>query len=193
MTDNIYASARDDGKPWSLPADFLPVPEGYSAQRTVVNLKDFNHNQLTQLAIEYNKASDVEDDPFGRVLKGIPERAQLRPGSKEPVSHYMGLQGLPPHGKYAKAWRKLIRGSRQLLDDDAGPVAKVRGVAGRCCFKVVAVLWSNNLFLLPCLDQHATRMHQCLGSTRELSSASCMLTKALQSITALFGNCWCPD
>jgi hypothetical protein len=139
--DNTQAPAHNVGKPWSLPADFLPVPEGYGpAEPTVVNLKDFNHNQLVQLAVEYNKANGVEDDPFERVLKGIPERAQLRPGSKEPVSHYMGLQGLPPHGKYAKAWKKLIRGSRQLMEDETGPIAKVRIAAGHWYARVVAVV-----------------------------------------------------
>lgn len=122
------AAAAGDGKPWSMPADFLPVPAELPAAAPeaskLLNLRDFNHNQLSQLATEYNTLHGMDPDPFGKVLKGIPERAQLRPGSKEPVSFYMGLQGLPPHGRYAKAWRKIIRGSKQLLGEDAAP-AKV--------------------------------------------------------------------
>jgi hypothetical protein len=66
----------------------------------------------------------VHDDPFEAVLKGIPERARLLPNRKEPQSNYMGLAGLPPHGRYARAWRKVMRATTKL-DLESGPPAKV--------------------------------------------------------------------
>lgn len=114
------------GAPWSLPDDFLTPPDDVAGPSIAVNLRDVNQNQVMKLAQEYNRNHGVDQDPFEAVLAGIPESAQLRPGSKEPISLYMGLQGLPPHGRYAKAWRKLLRGPMLLSGDkDQEPPAKV--------------------------------------------------------------------
>lgn len=119
--------SSDGGTPWSLPDDFLDPADDLAGPSIAVNLRDVNQNQVMKLAQEYNRNHCVDQDPFEAVLAGIPERAQLRPGSKEPISLYMGLQGLPPHGRYAKAWRKLLRPMQLQLDDkdQQEPAAKV--------------------------------------------------------------------
>lgn len=118
------ADQQDPDAPWSLPADFLPVPAAFDKEQHVLALREYTHTDLVQLAQDFNQASQVHEDPFEAVLKGIPERAQLRPNHKEPPSIYMGVEGLPPHGKYARAWRKFMRNSK--LDVEGGPPAKVR-------------------------------------------------------------------
>jgi hypothetical protein len=129
MSDTPAPSSDAGPQPWSLPDEFPDPPDDLETPSIAVNLREVNQNQVMKLAQEYNRNHAVDDDPFEAVLAGIPQRAQLRPGSKEPTSLYMGLQGLPPHGRYAKAWRKLLRGPGwQQPDDnrDQEPPAKVR-------------------------------------------------------------------
>lgn len=119
-----------DAPKWSMPEDFPSVPAGFGTSAgTVIKLQDLAHQQLLDRAAESNKTNGIPEDPFNAVLHGIPERAQLRPDSKEPESHYMGLQGLRPHGKYAKAWRKVLRGAKQSAAGKAGPAKRAKGGA----------------------------------------------------------------
>jgi hypothetical protein len=111
-----------------MPADYLPIPEGYlpdpDPDDQHVDLRKHSHEQLMDLAQSYNNEIGIVADPFDAVLRGIPERAQLRPGSKRPACNYMGLDGLGKYSKYGKAWAKLYKGVG-ILDDDQ-PAPKVR-------------------------------------------------------------------
>jgi len=139
-----------DAPKWSMPEDFPSVPAGFGTSAgTVIKLQDLAHQQLLDRAAESNKTNGIPEDPFNAVLHGIPERAQLRPDSKEPESHYMGLQGLRPHGKYAKAWRKVLRGAKQSAAGKAGPA------------KVGMLL--NSVLLTRPLGVHAA-VCRCLGA-----------------------------
>lgn len=120
----------DGLKPWSIPEDFPPLDS--TSPAVVTNLRDLTHQQLLEFAAKHNQQQGMPDDPFAAVLKGIPERAKLRPGSKQPESYYMGVQGLRPHGKYAKAWRKILRGTRDLEIAVKAPPAKVGCVCRAC-------------------------------------------------------------
>lgn len=147
-----------DATKWSMPETFPPVPAGFGTSAgTVIKLQDLTHQQLLDRAANSNQQNGIPEDPFNAVLHGIPERAQLRPGSKEPESHYMGLQGLRPHGKYAKAWRKVLRGAKQAAAGKAAP-AKVGILLN--CNSFYKATWCPGC---PCLGAQLTgHAHPCI-------------------------------
>lgn len=117
----------------SMPADYLPIPEGYlppdpAEEREHMDLRILTQEQLMDLAQTYNAYEDVNvaKDPFEAVLHGIPERAQLRPDSKRPACNYMGLEGLGKYSKYGKAWARLYKGVGILDDEQPAPKVSMK-------------------------------------------------------------------
>lgn len=60
--DGGQAAPQNEDAPWSLPEDFLPVPAAFNSGQQVVapiNLREYTHTSLVQLATDFNQASEV--------------------------------------------------------------------------------------------------------------------------------------
>lgn len=95
---------------WRLPETLLPLPAGDRSiigGASVVNLHGKPLAELAAIAARHNATANVAEDPFEVVLRGIPERAALRPDSRPAMTFTLGHA--PPGSGYAKAWRSLRR------------------------------------------------------------------------------------
>lgn len=120
-----------------MPDTFLPLaangaaapPAGRAKQQQqqqherVVQLAEHSPAQLLAMAEQHNKAVGMPPDAFAVVLAGIPEQAQLRPNSREAVTHTLGTRGLPVGSAYARAWRQVVRKGAQPTHATAKAVA----------------------------------------------------------------------
>lgn len=124
-------SPHSPAAPWTMPAKFLPLPKGFSCPggSTKIDLRNKAHSQLMALAARHNSRQGITRDPFQAALTGIPERAQMCPGSRVAQTHTMG--SVPADSPYAKAWRSIKRkhvrgatGKAKGADDAAAKVSR---------------------------------------------------------------------
>ncbi|KAF6258574.1 hypothetical protein COO60DRAFT_1101024 [Scenedesmus sp. NREL 46B-D3] len=141
------ASAAEDGAaprlsrsaaaPWSMPLKFLPLPKAFSCagSSTRIDMRSKSATQLIALAARHNNRQGIKEDPFETTLKGIPERAKLRPTSQLAATHTLG--SVPADSPYAKAWRSIKRkavraaGKGKGTEDAAAKRAEAAATAAR--------------------------------------------------------------
>jgi hypothetical protein len=118
---------------WSMPGalpQFAPSPIAAAASSRLIQVRQHSHQEMLELAAAHNQQQGLPD-VFDAVLRGIPERAQLRPNSVEASTYTMGLKGLPPNSRHAKAWRKVLRSTRTAGHQHAPPQQPAGHAANR--------------------------------------------------------------
>ncbi|WIA18977.1 hypothetical protein OEZ85_003644 [Tetradesmus obliquus] len=130
--------SRSAAAPWSMPLKFLPLPKGFScpgSSSSRIDMRSKSHAQLLALAARHNSRQGIKEDPFEATLKGIPERAKLRPSSQLATTHTLG--SVPADSPYAKAWRSIKRkavrpaGKGKAAEDAAAKRAEAAATAAR--------------------------------------------------------------